>query len=1275
MAIKPILILVFSFFTFTGFSSIYNEVNKSKIEKTNNETPVFQGYIKKIITFTTSDFQKKIAPQFQYKLTNTKNARIKTIRVKVLDSEKLKHFTRDNGLINKTKITPVVSTEIIGENKIFTLDFPTIVNQEIVKSIELEIEWETFLFKQKPLPTYPDNSPLSSGTWYKIGTLEKGVYKITGTQLKANGVVLAEIEPKRLKLFGQNNGMLPEIFSTERPLGLIENSIEINDGGDNKFDEQDYILFYSSGPDNTFYDNNLKAIRYKTNIYSDSAFYFLNFDLEFDGKRIQNSSNTTSSTSQNVTSYDEYWYHEKQTTNLDHTGREWFGERFDITKTYEFTVPSPNRVVGDTVYIEFRSIANSTAVSQTNFTVNNSDVLSLSIPKITNTFGYPPKAVQNGFANHKSILPGAQIQFSLNFDNKGVQNAFGYIDYILLNYRNNLVFDNNQTHFRDYKSFQNGGTAKFGFSTIHSDLKIWNITDNNNINNQIFSSNSFTTNVDNLKEFIAFSENNVFQNTTINTVENQNLHGIDQADYILIYPTEFKESALELKKFHEDFSGYKVAFTSTQEIYNEFSSGKQDLTALRDFIGMLYHRNKSINKQPKAVMLFGDASYDYKNYNANNSNFVPTWEDQYSMAITNSNATDDYIVCLDSNDGDILNHTQVIDVPVGRLIIQTNEQGVDMVNKIKAYKNFDNRGPWQSRISLVTDDVDVAWERDDLTRQADQIIEVFKTQNPNFNINKIYSDAFQQVNSSGGQRYPDVEKVIDDAVLKGSLIVHYYGHGGESGWATERILDIETINSWDNIKNLPAFVTTTCEFTRYDDLNRVSAGEYVQLNPKGGAIGLFTSTRQLTTFDANRISDKFYEQLVNRNASNEYPTMGEILMRVKRNYKNSNSRRFILIGDPGITLNYPEKDIKLIEVNSEDINSPNIDTLKALSKISFKGEVKHSNGVIIDDFNGQAFIEVFDKIKVKTTLNNDNVVDNNGIEISTLDFYTQTNKVFKGQAEVVDGKFQVDFIVPKDIDFNIGKSKISMYAKSDDEDAWGVDTNLYVGGIISNPAVDNQGPDIRLFMNDSSFISGGITSNNPDIYAILFDENGINAVGTGVGHDISAVLDAETSNPIILNDFYQTFPNSFKRGEVLYPLNDLENGEHTLSLKAWDNYNNSNSEQITFIVTDEQDLTISNVGNIPNPLRDFTDFQFEHNYENRDLEVTIEIYDVSGKLRKTLNQLVPSAPSRVNNTLTWEGTSSYGDPLNSGLYIYRLIVKSVDDGKIAKKSEKLVIIK
>jgi hypothetical protein len=373
---------------------------------------------------------------------------------------------------------------------------------------------------------------------------------------------------------------------------------------------------------------------------------------------------------------------------------------------------------------------------------------------------------------------------------------------------------------------------------------------------------------------------------------------------------------------------------------------------------------------------------------------------------------------------------------------------------------------------------------------------------------------------------------------------------------------------------------------------------------------------------------------------------------------NLNSRVFALLGDPALRLNYPLHDI-------ETTMRP--DTFGALQKVTISGKIVHNKtGVKLTDFNGTVYPVVFDKKVLNKTLNNDN--DPKG----SFEFKARNNILFRGKATVVAGEFTFTFVVPKDIDFDFGQGKISYYAENGKIDASGFDTTVTIGGQVGDPLSDQVGPEIRLFLNDTTFVLGGMTNKDPSIYAKVYDENGVNTSGSGIGHDIVAVLDENTKDEIVLNDYYEAVLNSYQNGLVQYPFKDLSEGKHTLSLKAWDVYNNSGEDRTEFVVSESAELALEHVLNYPNPFTTKTDFYFEHNYPDQDLMVRIQVFTVSGKIVKTLDGYYNSKGFRIG-PITWDGRDDFGDKIGRGVYVYKVEVKA-PNGDVADKFEKLVIL-
>ena len=837
------------------------------------------------------------------------------------------------------------------------------------------------------------------------------------------------------------------------------------------------------------------------------------------------------------------------------------------------------------------------------------------------------------------------------------------------------------------------GIAQYNMTNTTGVSEIWDISDRFNVTTTINSDNSgslsFKTFSGEERSYLAFSYSNVLtpSQDSRSSVANQDLKGtifnndlgqFQDIDYIILSPSEFLTQAERLAQINRDQYNLNVKVVDLQTIYNEFSTGSQDIAALRNFVKYVYDNASSDTNRLKYLCLFGDGSYDYKDRVRNNTNLVPSWYTMNSYSLTNSFVSDDFYAMMDENEG-TLALSDRMDIAVGRILAEDLQRAKEMVDKINSYYQSDAYGSWRNNIVLISDDVDVQWERI-LQETTDGIGEEIKAENPFMNVKKMHADAFEQESSAAGNRYPKVNKAIKDAIEVGALVVNYFGHGGEDGLAKERIFDKFDAQEVNNICKFNLFVTITCEYTKFDDPNRDTAGEFTFWNKNGGAIGLVTSTRQIFVSVGVSYNEVFNDYLFAFN-NNEYPSVAEVLRRTKidNSIAGITQKRLIfLIGDPAMKLAFPKPDIKLTKVNDVDITQP-IDTLKALSYTKMAGEVVDINGNLLSNYNGTLTATIFDKQIDRQTLANDGVTDNNGPII--LDFITLGEVVFKGQASVVNGLFDIEFIVPRDIGIPVGNGKVSFYAQTTNqtEDQAGANFDIKIGGINEDAPEDNIGPVINLYMNDENFVSGGITNESPNFLVKLQDENGINTA-SGIGHDITAIIDGDETNPIVLNNYYQANVDDYTNGTLTYPFRDLEPGLHTLTLKAWDVYNNSSTAELQFTVFDkDEELVINNVLNYPNPFVSYTEFWFNHNSPDP-LDVSVQIFTVSGKLVRTLNGQTSAddccnkGSSSLSRSIVWDGRDDFGDKIGKGVYVYKLKVKSDRLNKQVEKIQKLVIL-
>ena len=1116
------------------------------------------------------------------------------------------------------------------------------------------------------LKTTTAASVLSSGNWYKISVKERGVYKLDFNFIQSKlGVDPATINPANIRIYGNGGVMLSESNAVPVPDDLTENAIVVVDGNDGAFNQGDYVLFYANGPMGWTPDPARKLFLHRKNIYEDKSYYFINFDLG-SGQRVPlQQENLTSNTT--VTSFNDFAVHNEDLINIGRFGKLWWGEEFSndpgkqSARSYSFSTPS----TGDSAVIRMRFGSRSFSDNNTTtLKINNQVVGAMTLDRVFS--GSEASPITHDTAVFK--IPG------LNNGNTDILVTYtpnatdgkGYLDYLELNWRRPLSFNGGQMSFRDWNSVGSGNIALFQIQNAPSNTTVWDITNPLQPVKMNLSGNAFTNSAATLREYIAFDGTQFHSPEFVKKIDNQNLHSTPQVDYIIVTHKDFLDAANRLADFHRQTNNLRTVVATTEQVYNEFSSGSQDIAAIRDFARMFYKRaGMDTTEMPRYLLLFGDASYDYKDRTINNTNYVPTYETSESANVIYSYCSDDYFSFLDDNE-DIENWdiANTMDVGVGRLPVTKPDAANNIVDKIINYTKPGSLGAWRISTTIVSDNGDGDMHFLDAELMAGMI----NYHTNLYNENKVHLSAIPTVSTPGGTRAPDANKAINDAVFKGTFLINYNGHGSITTMAHERILTQDDFNLWKNKDKLPIMVTATCDFSKYDDPAYVSAGEKLILKPDGGAIALLTTT-QLVYAHLNQDMNKQYLDATFRQYSGEWPAFGDgfrysknkTYVTAKGMETLANYRKFVLLGDPALTPAYPKHRVVTESILDGNTLQP-ADTLKALGKYQITGSVKNSSGTILSDFNGRLYVTIFDKPRVVNT-----------ISTPQRSFKIQNNIIYKGKVTVQNGHFSFSFIAPKDLNYDLGKGKISYYAENGVTDAAGADTMMYVGGFSDDPVEDNNPPVVKPFMNDSLFIDGGITGSNTLLYAQLSDETGINVSGNGIGHDLTAVLDDNVEVPYILNDYYETAPNNFQKGYVHFPLTGLADGRHTIRVKAWDMNNNSGEGTVNFEVINGNIMQVKNLMNYPNPFSNQTHFVFEHNHPEEELKVEINIYSTSGTLVRNIRETYTPGGSR-SNEITWEGTDNNGVKLPSGLYVYRIIL-TTPKGIQATAHQKLVIVR
>jgi len=1128
------------------------------------------------------------------------------------------------------------------------------------------------------------NSVLSSGNWYRFYVQKSGVYKISKSFLQSLGLA-TNVDPRKIKIFGNGGRMVPLSNAISYPMDLAENAIQFIGEDDGVFDNQDYILFYAEGVDNWSDENKTNL-----NLYANKSYYYVTAQGE-DGKRILDMTQPTANATTPITTFDDYQFHELDNFNIVKLGRIWFGEQFGFEDSQEFDFTFPNIATASPIQVSIHgaavsSVATTFKIESGSQSVGN--LVFLGIPATSSAEAIDGTLTANAAA-------AENVTIKVSYENNGVPSSKAYLDYINIIAKRNLQGYNKQFRFQYNLASTLTTVGEYKISNATSIKQVWDITDIYNVTkaeNADQSNFSFKAIMGEVRKYIAVDNNDYFspQKESQTKVTNQNLKGtifnnaqnqFTDIDYLIITPKFLNAQAEKLAAFHRNYSHLNVKVVNLETIYPEFSSGKQDVAAIRNFVKYVYFNASSPAKKVKYVNLFGDASYDFKDRIQNNTNIVPIYHALNSYSAGESAfCSDDFFGLMDENEGNVISYFGGIDIAVGRMIVSSTSQADEMVNKVIEYHDIKSYGSWRNNYVAISDDSDKQSDTE-LQERQNQLSDVIVTEKPFFNIKKILLDSYVQETSSGGNRYPKAREEIFSAFEKGALVFNYLGHGGEDGLSGERIWEKSDGQNLENRYRYPLFITITCDFSRFDNPYKPTAGEYTYWNPKGGAISMVTTIRSIGQGSAENFNDTLAQYLFSYD-SNEYTSIAEALRQAKVSSPNSSTNVVFYIGDPALMLAIPKPKIVLTKVNDVPITQP-IEDLQSLAYVKLTGEVQDENGTPLTSYNGDLSVNIFDKSITRETLGNDGIREIIGYTpdsqpiyggLVKINFNNLGETIFRGNASVNNGNFEFGFVVPRDIRIPVGNGRISFYAKRNQLllDKTGYNTDIKIGGINTNAVADNIGPTVKLFMNDETFVNGGITNDSPFLLAILQDEHGINTA-SGIGHDIVGILDGDETKPYIMNDYYETELDDYTKGRVRFPYRNLAVGLHTLTFKAWDVYNNPITAEIQFVVVGDDKIELNHVLNYPNPFVSYTEFWFSHNKPFEPLEVQVQVMTITGKIVWTKNQTV-TTDGFLSREITWDGKDDFGDRIGKGVYIYKLTVRSTLSNKKTEKIEKLVIL-
>jgi hypothetical protein len=1114
------------------------------------------------------------------------------------------------------------------------------------------------------VPVYGQSTVLQTGGWYKVAVENRGVYKITYNDFKKMGFG-SGIDPRKIKVFGNAGGMLPQASNISRPVDLTETAIYVAGEADGSFDRGDYILFFAEGPDHVEYDKDRQVFAYENNLYSDKNFYYITISND-DGKRIVNHPQPDGNFAV-VDQYDDFVYHEVDHRNILSSGREWVGERFDVNGDRNFTFDVSDIVENSPVKIVSDVMGQSYGASSFDVSWNDALIINQVIPQIPNT-QYGVKGIHRRdtvIVNASDVgapsTSSQTIKYQFNRASSGASTA--YLDFFLLNVKRKLRLSGHQTIFRSFESTSQPFST-FAVAGATAECSVWNISQPQTPQryDYLLEGNVafFSDPSDILQEYIIF-DSEVPVPEFVGTVQNQDLRGLATPNLIIITHPSFLTEAMRLAEHRRHHNQWNAVVVTPEQIYNEFSSGRQDVSAIRDFIKHLYSKNP---EALQSVLLMGKGSYDYKDRIEDNTNYVPTYESRNSVSPLATYSSDDFFGFLEDHEGHwgespVQHHT--LDIGVGRLPVKTAAEATNIVDKIIYYDTHKSGyGRWRKEIAFVGDDGN---NTDNFTSshqsQANSMAEAIELSHPGFDAKKIFLGTYVKTMKPNGETIPEASKDVISRFDRGSLIINFTGHGNEKQWTDEKIFSDVEIEELDN-KLYPFLVTATCEFGRHDDPAVVSSAELTLLKKEGGSIGLVTTARPVNAGTNFVLNQEFYQSIFEKKSS-EFPTLGEVFRNTKNNSTSGvGNRNFSLLADPSMTLAIPSDSVIVTGLHTLSGS----DTLKALSTVVIKGEIHDESGRV-NDFNGILAFTLFDKEVDFVTIGKNN---------PAFHYNEWSNAVYRGKATVENGMFEVQFILTKNISSEIGAGKLSLYAHDPEtyRDAGGALLSFKIGGTEPEVASDSTPPELQLFMDDTTFVSGGIVSTNSTLIVNLYDESGINISEYDTGKALVAYLDQD-DQPFILNDYYEAYTDDFRTGSVHFPVRGLTPGRHSITVKAWDTHNNDGQASIDFMVTDSEDLVIETLGNYPNPFQSETSIFFTHNRSGDDLQAQLVIFNSAGMQLKTYEYEILASSYRVDlgeiNDLY-----DFGKKLPGGLYLARLVVRSLTNGSKNERVTKLIVV-
>lgn len=1097
--------------------------------------------------------------------------------------------------------------------------------------------------KAEDAERYTRKSVLSEGKWMKLSITEDGMYRLTRSALQKMGFR----NPDNVHLYGYGGHRLSEISNPEAEYDDLQ-EVPLYKANN------DTWLFWGNGL--VYWDGNTRIF----NPYSTKAYYFL---TEGDSPSQITTAKAGESWDSAYSTFTDHVLYEKDEYAWFHGGRNLYdGTNYANSNSHTYKLSTINSEGGEQLTIVFTAGASkSTDMIPT---VNGTALEKMTMSELGN-YVYATQAMRTTDVSKYANGSDWTIKLTSTAGNDA------RLDYMALHYKR-LIAPN-----QGFVAFSVSDPNPALFNITGSGLQVMRIGEAGSPATLIpgkQEGNQYQVAVDDgSRRYVAFDPNYSFpQPTLVGSVENQNLHELDSLDMVIIVPTSNKLTAQaeRLAEAHRQHDGLRVAVIRADQIYNEFSSGTPDATAYRRLMKMLYDRAEDEDQMPRYLLLFGDGSWDnrmissgWRNYNPDN--YLLCFESENSFSDTQSFVMEDYFGLLDDGEGRDLPNSKP-DIGIGRFPVTTAAEAKIMVDKTIDFMTNTNAGHWKNIIFVMGDDGD----NNQHLEMADELAEHVGKDNPEMEVRKVMWDAYTRVSTLTSNTYPEAKRIIENQMKEGALVMNYTGHATTYCLSHEFVLKLEDFQAFSSPR-LPLWVTAACDVMPFDGLAE-NIGEVAVLSEKGAAVAFYGTARTVYATNNKYMNRWFMRYLLTTDEQGRRYRVGDAIRLAKcylineRLESNVNKLHYALLGDPALVFGAPSNRVVLDSINGELVEEGSTLQLQAGQHVRMSGHLENAQGEELTGFHGVLTGRVFDHLET--------IVCKNNADASKGPFkFTSREKVlYSGQDSVVAGRFTLNYVMPVDISFSDEGGRAVFYAISNERDveANGYCENFIVGGISSTTDSDNEGPKIYAYLNSEEFENGDRVNSTPYFVAQLEDASGINYGGNGLGHDLLLTIDNDASQTYVVNDYYASEFGDFTKGTVAYSIPELTEGKHSLTFRAWDMLNNTNSISLDFMVDHSLKPVMLNLTASQNPALTSTNFLISYNFPGSDCEFLVEVFDFGGRLMWS-HSFTDSSESGVYS-LPWNLTMSGGGRLGAGIYLYRATMRCGNSKKVSK-TQKIII--